>query len=376
MLLALACSNHKVDQDSAVDDGKGMKDAGDKDPRDAESVPVTQPKDAGDSKTPVDAGGDDDDDDNDEPAGACADSGTTGCKNDAGTDAGTADAAIDHHAGAACTDDRDCDSHRCVRGGQPSSICSDGNNGEPCDMGSDCESGHCVTPVNSSKKKCGAYEPGAACPDGVADCNGTCQRQQASCSDAECAPDCGGACSSATFATWSPTDKHDSVSIANEDLTVQGLMSNIVVRATIGKSSGRWYWEVRADSASYMGATAIGVTTMSTPLDEGLDPGASYRSMGMLVAGAGDSDAACTYSSGELIGVALDLEDDVIYFSLDGVWQGGADPDAGTGGTPLGSLSGDIYPAASLNILDTLSVNFGQADFEHAPPHGFKAVTE
>jgi hypothetical protein len=125
-----------------------------------------------------------------------------------------------------------------------------------------------------------------------------------------------------------------------------------------------------------MGATAIGVTTMSTPLDEGLDPGASYRSMGMLVAGAGDSDAACTYSSGELIGVALDLEDDVIYFSLDGVWQGGADPDAGTGGTPLGSLSGDIYPAASLNILDTLSVNFGQADFEHAPPHGFKAVTE
>ena len=232
----------------------------------------------------------------------------------------------------------------------------------------------------SSQSSCG-YEPGETCPQGAGDCNGACAKGQAACLIADCTPVCGGgSCSSATFATWSATDKSSSVSLSNGDLTAMASSYQVAARATIGKSTGRWYWEVTVDNTSSSYA-AVGVLTMSALFDYGLGnssiaPGIGFSPSGSISVSSGSSGSACGYASGNVIGVALDLVSRAIYFSVNGLWQGGADPAASTGGLALGISGESMYPAVSLGVGDVLTVNFGQGPFAHAAPSGFEAVAQ
>lgn len=50
---------------------------------------------------------------------------------------------------------------------------------------------------------------------------------------------------SVTYATWNPSDKSANVTLSNGNLTAT-ITANTAfygARATIGKSSGKWYWE-------------------------------------------------------------------------------------------------------------------------------------
>ena len=204
---------------------------------------------------------------------------------------------------------------------------------------------------------------------------------QAGCGSADCTPICGiGSCGTATLATWTSADKSTSVSLSNGDLSASASSSQVAVRATIGASSGRWYWEITSDSvsSSYL---AVGVLTMTALLDYGLGsssiaPGAAYRSNGSISSSAGNSVTACSFASGTVIGVALDLDSRVIYFSVNGAWQGGADPGMSSGGLALPSTSETVFPAVSLGFGDVLTANFGQSAFAHAAQSGFAAVAQ
>jgi hypothetical protein len=231
---------------------------------------------------------------------------------------------------------------------------------------------------------CG-YAAGAICSSGAitngkADCNGECRAAQASCSGSSCVALCGGgSCSSAMLATFSMTDKNTSITLSNGNLTATATSSEVAVRATVGKTSGKWYWEVTAGSAS-SGLTSIGVLSMTAQLDFGLGngaaPGAGYSPSGTLSATSSSGTSACAFSSSAVIGIALDLNMGVIYFSQSGVWQGGADPVSGSGGLSLGSISEAFYPAVSLGYGDVLTANFGQSSFAHAVPAGYEAVAQ
>jgi hypothetical protein len=285
----------------------------------------------------------------------------------------------DRSTGSPCSSDSDCDSLHCAAAsGSTTSMCVEGKAGDPCDSSSDCTSGRCVTSQVTFAMTC-AYEPGEACPDGVADCNGECRKKQLRCSEADCAPVCsGGSCGTATLATWSATDKEANVTLSGDDLTATGASSEVAVRATVGKTSGRWYWEVGTEASSTL--TVIGVLTMSASLDfgigNGVATGAGYGMGGSLSSSSGNSASSCPYQSGSIIGVALDLSARVIYFSVDGVWQAGGDPASGSGGLPLGAGNESVFPAVSLGSNDVVVVNFGQSDFVNAPPDGFEAVAE
>ena len=51
--------------------------------------------------------------------------------------------------------------------------------------------------------------------------------------------------SQTTYATWNPSDKGTVFTLSNVNKTItQASTGNGLVRATIGKSSGKWYWEV------------------------------------------------------------------------------------------------------------------------------------
>lgn len=68
---------------------------------------------------------------------------------------------------------------------------------------------------------------------------------------------------SITYPTWSATNKSSNIVLSNGNLTYRGTAGQTGIGiATVGKSSGKWYWEVTIDSASASSLEIAGVTTV------------------------------------------------------------------------------------------------------------------
>jgi hypothetical protein len=284
----------------------------------------------------------------------------------------------DRSNGSLCASDSDCVSSSCAAGGRSQGLCSGGTQGESCDYDYDCSSQRCRTDSETSIKSCG-YATGAECPDGIADCNGDCRPIQGSCDDGGCDPLCADAsCSGATLATWNAADANASITLSGSDLTATSSSYDAGVRATLGMADGKWYWEVVLAGAAAYDYAAVGVTTSASSLSSGLGntsvPGVGFARDGTLSTSQDGTSAVCGFIAGDVVGVALDVDARVVYFSINGVWQGGGDPDAGDGGIPVGIAAGTVFPALSLQSSDAMTANFGQSAFAHQPPSGFGAL--
>ena len=163
---------------------------------------------------------------------------------------------------------------------------------------------------------------------------------------------------------------------------------------TMGVASGKWYWEVKVTSAS--GYTNIGIASeVSDSASNYLGEKASTPNY-MYDSGTGDSytagtgtDHGDTYTTNDIIGVALNLDDNEINYYKNGTVQnsGTAVSITAAGSTPIGFY----FPAGGDRHDDsaTLEFNFGNpsyantsdaADangygaFEYAPPSGYYAL--
>jgi hypothetical protein len=143
------------------------------------------------------------------------------------------------------------------------------------------------------------------------------------------------------------------------------------VTATIGVSSGKWYWEVLTVAIGGGKSHVIGVDSdaNASGADGLISAGNrySYASFnGNKYSGATSSAYGATYDVGDTVGVALDMDNGSITFYKNGVSQGVA----------FTGLSGAYYPAISDtgggNV--TLTANFGQRPFAYTAPSGFKAL--
>jgi hypothetical protein len=288
----------------------------------------------------------------------------------------------DRSDGSLCASDSDCLSSNCATGGRSHGVCSNGTFGEACDYDYDCSSQQCKADSETGVRSCG-YAPGEECPDGIADCNGDCRPIQGPCVGGSCDALCAGeSCNAVTLATWNAADKHSSIALGDSDLTATVDSSyyyeDYGVRATIGQIADKWYWEVvlaAASSSSYY--AAVGVTNATSALDLGLGNssvlGVGFSRDGTLRTSSSSQSQLCSFMAGDVVGVALDVDAGAVYFSINGVWQGGGDPDAGVGGIPLG-LDAAAFPVLSLYDSDLVTANFGQNAFEHEPPNGFGAL--
>jgi hypothetical protein len=79
-----------------------------------------------------------------------------------------------------------------------------------------------------------------------------------------------------------------------------------------------------------------------------------------------------TYTNGDVIGCALDLDNGKVYWSKNGTFQASGDPVAGTNAAFTG-LTGTWLPEATQNAGVT-AWNFGQRAFAYTSPSGFKAL--
>ena len=140
-------------------------------------------------------------------------------------------------------------------------------------------------------------------------------------------------------------------------------------------SSGKWYWEVAATgvpAAPSNPGVYVGIADASNSLfgqPGGNGPasvgGYAYRSYnGNKVSAGGDVAYGATYTTNDVIGVALDLTAGTLTFYKNNVSQG----TAYTGLTGTYGALGSVFQGGQLDF------NFGQRPFTYTPPSGFKSL--
>jgi hypothetical protein len=182
----------------------------------------------------------------------------------------------------------------------------------------------------------------------------------------------------ANFAVLNPINLSPSSSTSNANLRFtnsNGSQSWRSVGSTIAPTSGKWYWEgVFSGSTGSSGGifAMIGVFnpnnyyitnyTASTFWDLGYSyygDNGSKRILGAV------SSYGSTFTNGDVIGVALDLDSGTLTCYKNNVSQG----------VLASGISGPFTPAfANYDNASTLTVNFGQCPFTYTPPANHVAL--
>jgi hypothetical protein len=175
----------------------------------------------------------------------------------------------------------------------------------------------------------------------------------------------------ANYATLNPVSPLASGSITNANLTFTSGAGDAICQGTFGMSSGKWYWEVTATNvnASLSAIGIIGQPPASLTVDlRTPSNGYCYISNGNKGNNNTTSSYGATYTSGDVIGIALDMDAGTLVFYKNNSSQG----------TAYSSLTGTFTPALSdLSGSSSGAVfdcNFGQRPFSYTPPTGFKAL--
>ena len=172
------------------------------------------------------------------------------------------------------------------------------------------------------------------------------------------------------YATLNPLDSklNDNGTISNGNLQyAQSSTGARTGRASIGVLSGKWYWELTADNS---GNSNVGVTNSLSNL--GTYIGADANGWGYVASGSksnnGETAYGSSWTSGDIIGVALNMDAGTITFYKNNVSQG----------TAFSGLSGTLFPSVGTSNISTCSftVNFGQRAFAYTAPSGFKALCD
>jgi len=174
--------------------------------------------------------------------------------------------------------------------------------------------------------------------------------------------------------------------------------------STIGVSSGKWYCEIKA--VTIPDYAEIGIASrpcIASGNDDKLTKnefnyGYTANNGNVKSNNSGGSSYGNTYDDGDIIGIALDLDNNKLYFSKNGTFQNSGDPTSGSTGTgavsieaPSGTIDGVYYFAVgdNRNAHDTrMDCNFGNpaysisssnndgkyGNFEYAVPSGYYAL--
>ena len=169
------------------------------------------------------------------------------------------------------------------------------------------------------------------------------------------------------FCTLNPLDHMGTVTTSNGNLNavINGDNASLVT-GSLGVSSGKWYYEAVADTA---GAGFVGWIR----LDVSSYTGYPYQQAGSLIYfsngslylnGAGGQSYGTSYGNGDVIGCAIDLDNNSVTFYKNNTSQGTVlitagtyHPNTCTGGTGA-----------------TFTFNFGQRPFSYTPPAGHKTL--
>ena len=139
--------------------------------------------------------------------------------------------------------------------------------------------------------------------------------------------------------------------------------------ATQGMASGKWYFEAKLDAVGSYGGIGVIDSNQTSPGSYefgGQTRGYGYYNSGQKHNSGSDLSYGDTYTTGDIISVALDLTNLKIYFAKNGTWQNSGVPTSGATGTGAAYTvsSGDFYlPCVGVYANTKWSYNFGNGYF-------------
>jgi Concanavalin A-like lectin/glucanases superfamily/SPRY domain len=169
----------------------------------------------------------------------------------------------------------------------------------------------------------------------------------------------------ANYPTLNPLSNTSTLAGANLDAT------NIVLSGSTmaTPSSGKWYFEYTQTTSIPSGSVWVGVSSNLNAVPDNQLQGYSYATDGRKVAyNSYTSGYGATWTNGDVIGCAIDLDGATITFYKNGTSQG----TAFTGIT----VQPYVFAISTGGTASTRggSVNFGQRPFTYTPPSGYVAL--
>ncbi len=177
------------------------------------------------------------------------------------------------------------------------------------------------------------------------------------------------------FATMNPLQNLPSANTYSQgNNTVTYTVHNHRAEATLGMTSGKYYWEQKYISATGGSNAMIGVGNENVHRSAYIGADATgwsyYAVSGVKYHNGANSAYGDAFTTGDIIGVAFDADTRTIWFSKNGTWQNsatiseiGAGTTTNSAYTGMGS-AGDLFlPATSGYNGNVISWNFGNGYF-------------
>ena len=168
--------------------------------------------------------------------------------------------------------------------------------------------------------------------------------------------------------------------LSDGNLTLSNTSTGATTCTLATPSSGKWYFEVKFDSQSAATTSqAVGVVKAEEAYITGTTGGGIYffTDGGLRIEGSDTGGWGSAWGIGDTIGVAIDLDDDKIWFAINNTWQASGDPSAGTDPAASG-ISSEPYVSLIRNgnssRTTVWTANFGQNAFAYTPPTDFLAL--
>ena len=152
-------------------------------------------------------------------------------------------------------------------------------------------------------------------------------------------------CPDNNFCTINPLDnKYPNYTFANGNNTVTTGGNYSYCQATQYVATGKYYWEVKVVSKTgggeeYMiGVQGKSVTATNSPAQS--NGGYTiYANDGQVYGVGATASYGSAYTAGDIIGVALDCDNNKLYWSKNGSWMGSGNPSSGSNGYSINAAS-------------------------------------
>ena len=200
------------------------------------------------------------------------------------------------------------------------------------------------------------------------------------------------------FATWNPLFRKGTTTPAftegNLKSTFDDTGANEFALTTFGVSAGKWYAEVKWTANTGTAATATGILDMAysgtADPNDAVTNAFGYFGSGTKNVSGTASSYGNSYADGNIVGIAIDMDNNKLYFSKNGTFQNSGDPTTGATGTgAIAIVAGVTYGIFATDYndqvaeLNTGSPAFSGTDkadgngfgsFEYEPPSGYLAI--
>ena len=194
------------------------------------------------------------------------------------------------------------------------------------------------------------------------------------------------------FATLNPLDNYYASSTFSEGnvkmvsaSTGSGTSTNAFKTSTFGLTNGKWYWEAKLSNATDYDQIGISQLVASSTSDHLGNSSSAYSiraDSGNFMNNNSASSYGVSFTTNDIISVALDLDNNLIYFYKNGTVMNSGTGKSISAGTYFPSF-GKQDPAAvtwEVNFGNpSFSISSGNTDgkygnFEYAPPSGYYAL--